>query len=83
MLVDTHCHLDDTRYIDDIEEVLENARQNGVEKFIIPGADPETLERAVELAEMYENIYFSVGVHPYDAEHYDKSHLEKFIGHAK
>ena len=83
MIIDTHCHLDDERYNDDIEQVLENAKQVGVEKFIIPGADPKTLERAVELSEMYEEIYFSVGVHPYDAEHYDRSYLEKFINHPK
>ena len=53
MIIDTHCHLDDERYNDDIEQVLENAKQVGVEKFIIPGADPKTLERAVELSEMY------------------------------
>lgn len=83
MLVDTHCHLDDERYDDDIEEVIENAKQKGVEKFIIPGADPETLQRAVELAEKYESIYFSVGVHPYDARNYDRSYLEQFVRHPK
>jgi TatD DNase family protein len=83
MLIDTHCHLDDERYYDDIEQVLENAKRKGVEKFIIPGADPETLQRAVDLAEMYESVYFSVGVHPYDARNYDKSYLEQFVNHPK
>lgn len=83
MIVDTHCHLDDERYNDDIEEVLENARRQGVEKFIIPGADPQTLQRAVELAEKYEGVYFSVGVHPYDAVHYDRNYLEQFVNHPK
>lgn len=83
MLVDTHCHLDDERYVDDIEEVLENAMQKGVEKFIIPGADPKTLQRAVDLAETYDSVYFSVGVHPYDAHNYDRSFLEQFVKHPK
>ena len=83
MIIDTHCHLDDDRYDEDIEQVLENAKQQGVEKFIIPGADPKTLQRAVNLAEKYEGVYFSVGVHPYDAEYYDRSSLEEFIKHPK
>jgi TatD DNase family protein len=83
MIIDTHCHLDDKCYIDDIEEVLKNAKENGVEKFIIPGADPSTLARAVELAEMYDDIYFAVGVHPYDVIHYDKKYLEQFVHHPK
>ncbi|NOR54657.1 MAG: YchF/TatD family DNA exonuclease [Sulfurovum sp.] len=83
MIIDTHCHLDDERYNDDLDEVLAAAKAKGVEKFIIPGADPKTLERAVELAEQYDAIYFSVGVHPYDAQNYDRSYLEKFVHHPK
>ena len=83
MIIDTHCHLDDERYNDDIDEVLKNAKANGVEKFIIPGADSETLERAVELCEKYADVYFAVGVHPYDIENYDKIYLEKFVKHPK
>ena len=83
MIIDTHCHLDDERYDDDIEAVLHNAKNSGVEKFIIPGADPKTLQRAVTLAEKYESIYFAVGVHPYDAQNYDKSYLEKYVHHPK
>jgi len=83
MIIDTHCHLDDERYLEDIDQVLNNAKENGVEKFIIPGADPRTLERAVELSETYEEIYFSVGVHPYDASAYDRKFLEKFVTHPK
>lgn len=83
MIVDTHCHLDDARYNDDLDEILENAKQEGVEKFIIPGADPRSLERAVEISQQYEMVYFAVGVHPYDAPNYDRSYLEKFVKHPK
>ena len=83
MIVDTHCHLDDARYNDDLDEVLENAKELGVEKFIIPGADPKTLKRAVEICEQYENVYFAVGVHPYDAQNYRREYLETFVSHPK
>lgn len=83
MIIDTHCHLDDERYNEDINEVIERAKANGVERFIIPGADPKTLKRAVELSEKYDEIYFSVGVHPYDAQNYNKEFLKTFITHPK
>ncbi|MEA1954666.1 MAG: TatD family hydrolase [Campylobacterota bacterium] len=83
MIIDTHCHLDDERYNDDLEEVLEQAKKVGVEQFIIPAADPKSLERAVEIVQKYDCVYFAVGVHPYDAENYDKSYLEKFVNHPK
>jgi len=83
MIIDTHCHLDDERYNDDIDAVISRAKEQGVERFIIPGADPTTLKRAVELSEEYSEIYFSVGVHPYDAENYDKNFLKEFVSHPK
>ena len=83
MIVDTHCHLDDERYNDDIEEVLTRAKESGVERFIIPGADPKTLKRAVELSEKYDEIFFAVGVHPYDAENYRREDLIPFVLHPK
>jgi len=83
MIIDTHCHLDDERYNEDITEVIERAKTQGVERFIIPGADPKTLKRAVELSETYDEIYFAVGVHPYDAKNYNKEFLEPFVKHPK
>jgi len=83
MIIDTHCHLDDKRYNDDIKEVLQRAKENGVSRFIIPGADPKTLKRAIELSEMYSEIYFAVGVHPYDATKYSREYLEQYITHPK
>ena len=83
MIVDTHIHLDDERYREDFDVVLSRAREAGVNRFIIPGADPQTLPRAIELSEQYEEIYFAVGVHPYDAIGYDRRFLEQYISHEK
>ncbi len=83
MIIDTHVHLDDDRYADDLESVLNRARNGGVERFIIPGADPKNLKRAVEIAENHKDVYFAVGVHPYDMDAFDAALFEKYIEHPK
>lgn len=83
MLVDTHIHLDDDRYGSDLDELLLRAKSVGVQKFIIPAADPQTLKRAVSLASRYEDIYFAVGVHPYDIDNYDEALLLEYVDHKK
>jgi len=83
MIIDTHIHLDDARYTDDLEEVLQRARKGGVERFIIPGADPKTLPRAIEIAQKYDDVYFAVGVHPYDMENFDEAPFHKYLHHPK
>ncbi|WP_086248891.1 TatD family hydrolase [Campylobacter vicugnae] len=77
MIIDTHCHLDDARY-DDINSVIKNAFDNGVNKIIIPGADINDLPKAAQIANLNENIYFAAGVHPYEIEGYDEAVLRQF-----
>ena len=83
MIIDTHCHLNDKRFEKDLDEVIQRAFDADVKGMIIPGADPAELPRAIEIAEKYDNIYFAVGVHPYDKEDFDLSFLEKHITHPK
>ncbi|SFV64893.1 Putative deoxyribonuclease YcfH [hydrothermal vent metagenome] len=83
MIIDTHCHLDDKRYNQDVDKVINRAKEQGVKRFIIPGADAETLSRAVELSELYNEVYFAVGIHPYHAKEYNRAYLEKFVKHPK
>jgi len=83
MLIDTHIHLDDKRYKDDLDDVLNRAREGGVKRFIIPGADLDTLEDAVKIAKEHSDVYFAVGIHPYDIKKYSTQALEKYINDEK
>lgn len=83
MIIDTHIHLDDTGYREDLDTVLERAHEAGVGLCIIPGADIDDLPRARELCEAYDHIYFAAGVHPYHAHQYDEAVLESYIAHPK
>ncbi len=83
MIIDTHIHLDHERYFEDLDEVLDRAREADVKRFIIPGADASTLERAVEIAQSNEDVYFAVGIHPYDVKGYTDDIFEKYLRHEK
>ena len=82
-IIDTHCHLDHIQYQDDIDSIIQNALDSGVKAFLIPGADPKDLPRAVCLADKYKEVYFAVGVHPYDCDNFDLKLLEEYVNHPK
>src|SRR5690606_3767329 len=67
MLFDTHVHLNDEQFKDDLEEVIARAKANGVEYVVVVGFDRKTIIKALQLADEYEFIYASVGWHPVDA----------------
>ena len=83
MLIDTHCHLNDKMFYDDFNLVLSNAKEDKVGYFVIPGADPRELELAIKLSEENPEVFFAVGIHPYDLEYGEVTDLKKFIKHHK
>lgn len=83
IIIDTHCHLDNKAFYEDAHTVIQNALDNGVKAFLIPGADFNDLPKAIELCETYDEVFFAVGIHPYDIEIYDESIMEKYINHPK
>lgn len=83
MIIDSHCHLDNAKFYEDIDEVIIRALENGVKGFLIPGADLNDLPRAQKLAQKYDEVFFSAGVHPYDIGQYDRKVLEEYISHPK
>src|SRR5690349_8990583 len=68
-IVDSHCHLDDSKFDVDREQVIERALAAGVERMMAIGTGdgPPDLETAVRQADRYPFIYATIGVHPHDA----------------
>lgn len=86
MLFDTHVHLNDEQYAEDLEAVIERARQEGVENMVVVGFDDKTITRAMELVEKYDFLYASVGWHPVDAidmTEKDLNRIEELASHPK
>jgi TatD DNase family protein len=68
-LVDSHCHLDDSKFDEDREQAIERALAAGVTRLLAIGTGngPPDLEVALRLAERYPHVYATIGVHPHDA----------------
>ncbi|MFL6229859.1 MAG: TatD family hydrolase [Pyrinomonadaceae bacterium] len=82
MFVDSHAHIDGESFDADRDEVLARARGAGVVAMLNVGTgDPHggDLERAVAVAERYENVSAAVGVHPHDAKLFDDAAAERIL----
>ena len=63
-MIDTHCHLTEERLTTDIDEILARARDNGIEKIIVPGTSLEDSMKVVRLTERHDEVFGLVGIHP-------------------
>ncbi len=69
-LVDSHAHLDDPRFADDLPAVIARAEQAGVGQIMIVGclgSDPEARDRVLRLLDAWPRLRAAFGVHPHDA----------------
>lgn len=71
-MIDVHCHLNFKSFTNDFDEVIKQAKKDGVEIIINTGTSLESSRQAVELAEKYENLYAIVGIHPHHADKVQK-----------
>ena len=86
MYFDSHSHMDDRRFDDDRDGIMDDLRNHGVGLLMNVGCNLASSERSVALAERYPFVYAAVGSHPDDADHVDGRLLDRYralAGHDK
>lgn len=68
MLVDSHAHLDLPEFDNDQGEVIKRAKKSGIDCILNVGINLESCSKAIKLADSYDFIYASIGIHPHDAK---------------
>ena len=68
MLIDSHAHIQLDKFDVDRGAVLERAQEAGVHAMMVIGVDLETSRGAIALAEKYNQVYATIGMHPHDAK---------------
>lgn len=67
-MIDSHAHLNDPAFAEDLPAVVARAKDAGVRTIINVGYDLASSKKAVELAGLYPELWAVVGVHPHDAK---------------
>lgn len=68
MIIDTHIHLFDQKYREDLEEIIRKAQENGVVKMVVVGFDEKSSREAIELSKRFDFLYAAVGLHPEEVQ---------------
>lgn len=76
MFIDTHCHLSNEDY-EDIDLILKENRENGIDKIIISGCDRKSIDESIKFSLKYNDIFLTLGYHPSEALITTSSDLEE------
>ena len=72
-MIDTHCHIDDKKFSDDLAAVIERAKSEGIKYLIAPSVDLKSFDRIKDISESYPGFIYPVpGIHPSEANNYPK-----------
>jgi len=82
-LVDTHCHLYFDSFDADRSEVIQRARQNGVERILNIGIDIPSSKAAIQLAQSATEIFAAIGIHPNESDRWDESSYAELLSMSK
>ena len=63
-LIDTHAHLDFPELYSNLDEIIENAKNNNVLKIITISTNLNKIEKIIKISNDHDVIYYTVGVHP-------------------
>ena len=64
-MIDTHCHIDDPQYAEELDAFLEAQRADGVEAILVPGVEAATTQDVLEVCAKYPGyLYPALGLHP-------------------
>jgi len=75
MFTDTHCHIF-KEYYENINEILEAAKNVGINRIINNGCDTKSNYEVINLCNKYENVYGAIGIHPENVESYSNDDLK-------
>ena len=81
-MIDTHSHINMIESIS-LEEVLKNAKENGIDKIIIPSAYPKDIDIVMSLVETHVNLYGMLGVHPTEVKDWNDGLIDKIKEYSK
>ena len=83
---DTHAHIQEPEFADDLDDVIAAAREAGVATIVMPAEDVESAEHAIAIAERYEGLYATAGYHPHEASSLTAdalARIESLLSHPK
>ena len=79
MIVDSHCHLIHEKNELSIDEIISNAKINGVSKLLNISTNKDDFNQCIKISETYKNVFTSIGIHPHVSDQMNENLYKKIL----
>ena len=81
MIIDSHCHLDYDSLYNDLDDVINRAKENNVDYLLTISTNLTSFEKIKTIINKYKNIYGTLGIHPHKADKFINLNSSLIIKH--
>jgi len=78
IFTDSHAHIHFSPLSDELDNVIDRARENGVNRIVTVGIDLADSRKAKAVSAKYENVFYTAGIHPHDASEFTITQISDF-----
>ncbi|MBI2543613.1 MAG: TatD family hydrolase [Candidatus Aenigmarchaeota archaeon] len=79
-MIDSHCHLEQKDYNNDLDKVIELCKKEGLKALVTVCADPNDFERSLEIVDKYKNyVFLCAAIHPQDVKKFTQKKIDAYF----
>jgi len=83
-MIDSHCHLEQSAYDKDLDQVIEKCKSEGLKALVTSCAHPKDFQKTLDMVEKYKNYVFAtISIHPSYIKDFNDQKIDEFIENIK
>ncbi len=81
-MIDSHLHLDDEKFLGQVEQIVADFDKNNIQFVINNSADLKGMNASFDMAKKYQKVFATVGMHPHTAKDYNDDFVWTMLAYA-
>ncbi len=83
-MIDAHCHLEQKAYKDDLDQVIELCKKEGLKALVSVCANPKDFDRSLEIVDKYKNyVFLCASIHPEFIKEFNSKQVDEYFDRLK
>ena len=79
MIIDSHCHLDYEPMVSNLDDVIDRAKNNGVNLMLSICTEEKKFSKILEISNKYRQVFLTYGIHPHESKNHKSINKDSIL----